>query len=165
MGQTNMNAKSSRSHLIARLTIRKQVSMGGVVECSAAKMTFVDLAGSERVNRSGVTGDALREAQSINKSLSALADVVSALTTQSDHVPYRNHPLTTVMADSLGGNSKTMMIVCASPLAEDAAESVSSFTFAKRCKNVTNRLAGNQQYSGLQPQPPAGTLAPSRKRN
>lgn len=74
------------------------------------------------------------------RSLSALADVVSALTSRTDHIPYRNHPLTTVMADSLGGNSKTMMIVCASPLAEDAAETVSSFTFAKRCKNVTNRL-------------------------
>lgn len=133
---TLMNKASSRSHLVARLTVR--IPESPFCE-KVARMTFVDLAGSERVERSGVAGAALKEAQSINKSLSALADVVSALTCKSEHVPYRNHPLTMLMADSLGGNAKTLMFVCVSPLASNAAESVSSLTFARRCKNVANR--------------------------
>ena len=64
----------------------------------------MDLAGSERVERSGVQGAELKEAQSINKSLSALGDIVGALTSGKDHVPYRNHPLTLLMADSIGGD-------------------------------------------------------------
>lgn len=98
----------------------------------------MDLAGSERVDKSGAQGEMLREAQSINKSLSALGDVIAALTTGSNHVPYRNHPLTMLMSDSIGGNAKTLMFVNCSPADYNVSESNSSLSFAARCKDVTN---------------------------
>ena len=95
------------------------------------------LAGSERVDKSGATGDRLREATAINKSLSALGDVISSLTGgQGGHVPYRNHPLTMLMSDSVGGSAKTLMIVCSSPAHLNISETVSSLQFATRCKDV-----------------------------
>jgi hypothetical protein len=98
---------------------------------------LVDLAGSERVERSGAEGQQLKEAAAINKSLSALGDVINALTSaEGGHVPYRNHPLTMLMSDSVGGSAKTMMLVCSSPAHANVAESVSSFQFATRCKDV-----------------------------
>lgn len=89
---------------------------------------------------SGATGIQLKEAQSINKSLSALGDVVNALTSGSKHIPYRNHPLTMLMSDSIGGNSKTLMFICCSPVEYNISETVSSLEFAKRCKDVTNSV-------------------------
>lgn len=94
---------------------------------------------SERVEKSGATGDRLKEAAAINKSLSALGDVIAALTKAgTTHVPYRNHPLTMILSDSIGGSAKTMMIVCSSPAASNVAETISSLTFATRCKDVTS---------------------------
>ena len=87
------------------------------------KLTLVDLAGSERVDKSGAAGEVLKEAQSINKSLSALGDVIAALTSGQQHVPYRNHPLTMLMSDSLGGNAKTLMFVNCSPADYNVLES------------------------------------------
>ena len=85
---------------------------------TTGKLTLVDLAGSERVERSGAEGQQLKEAAAINKSLSALGDVINALTSaEGGHVPYRNHPLTMLMSDSVGGSAKTMMLVCSSPAA------------------------------------------------
>ena len=84
----------------------------------------------------------LKEAQSINKSLSALGDVISALTTSQNHIPYRNHPLTMLMSDSIGGNAKTLMFVNTSPADYNSAESNSSLAFASRCKDVTNMVTG-----------------------
>ena len=104
-----MNAESSRSHLICCLVVKQTNRKTGIV--NIGKLTLVDLAGSERVDKSGATGEMLKEAQSINKSLSAIGDVISALTSGSAHVPYRNHPLTMLMSDSLGGNAKTLMCV------------------------------------------------------
>jgi len=75
----------------------------------------VDLAGSERVGKSGATDQTLKEAQSINKSMSALGDVISALSSNQEHIPYRNHKLTMLMSDSIGGNAKTLMFVNVSP--------------------------------------------------
>ena len=104
---------------------------------TTGKLTLVDLAGSERVERSGAEGQQLKEAAAINKSLSALGDVINALTSaEGGHVPYRNHPLTMLMSDSVGGSAKTMMLVCSSPAHANVAESVSSFQFATRCKDV-----------------------------
>ena len=98
---------------------------------------LVDLAGSERVEKSGVQGDELKEAASINKSLSAIGDVIAALSQKSKHVPYRNHPLTMLMSDSIGGTAKTLMIVNASPSSEHASgDGQNSLTFGSRCKRV-----------------------------
>jgi hypothetical protein len=80
----------------------------------------------------------LKEAQSINKSLSALGDVIASLTSGADHIPYRNHPLTMLMSDSIGGNAKTLMFVNCSPADYNVSETNSSLGFASRCKDVTN---------------------------
>ena len=104
---TNMNAQSSRSHLVVALELRSTNRRTSAVTCG--KLTLVDLAGSERVDRSGSAGDRLKEAQSINKSLSALGDVVGAVSTGAKHVPYRNHPLTMLMSDSIGGAARTLI--------------------------------------------------------
>ena len=92
---------------------------------------------------SGATGLQLKEAQSINKSLSALGDVINALTSGNKHIPYRNHPLTMLMSDSMGGNAKTLMFVCCSPASFNCSETTNSLDFAKRCKNVTNAVKGS----------------------
>jgi hypothetical protein len=136
VASTQMNAESSRSHLICTLTvtlINKKTE--GV---TTGKLTLVDLAGSERLDKSGAVGENLKEAQSINKSLSALGDVIAGLTTGQAHIPYRNHPLTMMMSDSIGGNAKTLMFVNTSPADYNSAESDSSLKFAMRCKDVTN---------------------------
>lgn len=134
---TKMNLESSRSHLIMTLEVRTINRRTGAVV--AGKVTLVDLAGSERVEKSGATGDRLKEATAINKSLSALGDVISSLTSgNAAHVPYRNHPLTMLMSDSVGGSAKTMMIVCSSPAASNVSETISSLNFATRCKDVTS---------------------------
>ena len=140
VASTKMNASSSRSHVVTRLTV--QLPGGRGAPKRAVRMTLVDLAGSERVEKSGVTGDQLKEAQSINKSLSALADVVGALTGNAAHVPYRNHPLTMLMADCIGGSAKTCMLLCCSPHADSANETINSLNFAKRCKGITNNNIG-----------------------
>lgn len=93
----------------------------------------------QRIDKSGAEGDVMKEAQSINKSLSALGDVIAALTTGGNkHVPYRNHPLTMLMSDSIGGNAKTLMFVNTSPADYNVPETVSSLGFASRCKDITN---------------------------
>ena len=114
------------------------------------KLTLVDLAGSERVDKSGAEGQRLKEAASINKSLSAIGDVVSALTTNSKHVPYRSHSLTTLMSDSIGGAAKTVMMVCCSPADYNTVESLSSLGFAQRCKNVKNLVAASPAQAAAQ---------------
>uniref|UniRef100_A0A6U1FLY8 Kinesin motor domain-containing protein n=1 Tax=Tetraselmis chuii TaxID=63592 RepID=A0A6U1FLY8_9CHLO len=133
-----MNSESSRSHLIFTILLEHtNLTLG---TRATSKLTFVDLAGSERVGRSGAINDKdrLDEARAINKSLSALGDVVAALTAGESFVPYRNHKLTQLMSDSLGGNAKTLMVVNVSPLASDAAETKNSLDYASRVKQVTN---------------------------
>jgi hypothetical protein len=90
------------------------------------------------VDKSGAEGEMLKEAQSINKSLSALGDVIASLTSGGTHVPYRNHPLTMLMSDSIGGNAKTLMFVNCSPADYNISETNSSLGFAQRCKDITN---------------------------
>lgn len=140
VSSTQMNADSSRSHLLCSIVVSSTNRRTG--SCIRGKLTLVDLAGSERVGKSGASGDQLKEAQSINKSLSALGDVIGALTTGVKHVPYRNHALTMMMSDSLGGNSKTLMFVCASPADYNASETINALQFAARCKTVTNSAGG-----------------------
>merc|ERR1719198_1559885 len=144
---TNMNAESSRSHLcqiifITSTNLSNNVSRTG-------KLTLVDLAGSERAGKTGASGDTMKEAQSINKSLSALGNVISALTTGSKHVPYRDSQLTQLMKDSLGGNAKTLMFVNCSPADYNASESYSSLQFAQRCKKVVNNASAQIETAQL----------------
>lgn len=100
-------------------------------------MNLIDLAGSERVSKTDASGDRLKEAQNINKSLSALGDVVNALgDRKKGHVPYRNSKLTYLLQDSLSGNSKVLMFVNISPVNYNVSETVCSLTFASRCRNT-----------------------------
>lgn len=147
VSSTNMNRESSRSHLI----------MSFIIECTnlqtqavtRGKLSFVDLAGSERVKKSGATGDQMKEAQAINKSLSALGDVISSLATGTGHIPYRNHKLTMLMSDSLGGNAKTLMFVNVSPTDSNVDETQNSLVYATRVRAIKNdpskMLAGKEQ--------------------
>lgn len=145
---TKMNADSSRSHMIATIVLSlTNKRTGNIIR---GKLTLVDLAGSERVGKSGAAGVQLKEAQSINKSLSSLGDVIGALTSsQSQHIPYRNHPLTMLMSDSLGGNAKTLMFLCCSPADWNRRETTNSLDFAKRCRNVTNKVVSSGGNSNV----------------
>ena len=133
-GKTDMNAHSSRSHMllvvdVAGMNIPANIKYFG-------KLYLVDLAGSERVKKSGATGQALKEAQNINKSLSALGDVMQALQRKEKFIPYRNSTLTDLMANALGGNAKTIMFINCCPASAHAFETVSSLKFAKRVGKV-----------------------------
>ncbi|CAM9267757.1 unnamed protein product, partial [Choristocarpus tenellus] len=150
VSSTQMNSDSSRSHLLCSIVVSSTNRRTG--SCIRGKLTLVDLAGSERVGKSGASGDQLKEAQSINKSLSALGDVIGALTSGTKHIPYRNHALTMMMSDSLGGNSKTLMFVCASPADYNAGETINALQFAARCKDVTNSVMGGGKGAAAQVQ-------------
>eukprot|EP00606_Chrysophyceae_sp_TOSAG23-5_P001523 GSChrysophyteH2.ASY1.ANO1.404.1 assembled CDS len=136
VGSHDMNEHSSRSHCILTLHtygtnhIDKRESYG--------KMHLVDLAGSERQSKTEAAGDRLKEANAINKSLSCLGDVIGALgnAKKGEHIPYRNSKLTHLLSDSLGGNSKVMMVVNISPAVYNEGETVCSLNFASRCRNV-----------------------------
>ncbi|GER45997.1 kinesin-related protein [Striga asiatica] len=133
-GSTAMNERSSRSHSVV------SIHANGVDEKSGSSVKgslhLVDLAGSERVDRSEVTGDRLKEAQHINKSLSALGDVIFALAQKSPHVPYRNSKLTQLLQASLGGQAKTLMFVQLNPDTTSYTESISTLKFAERVSGV-----------------------------
>ncbi|KAI3430807.1 hypothetical protein D9Q98_009218 [Chlorella vulgaris] len=126
---TILNAHSSRSH--ALLSVRLTDSAG-----RSSVLHLVDLAGSERIAKSEVAGQQLKEAQAINKSLSALGDVIQSLQSKSAHVPYRNSKLTQVLQDSLCGSSKVLLVCCVNPEAASAQESISSLNFASRAAQV-----------------------------
>eukprot|EP00598_Pedospumella_elongata_P003633 CAMPEP_0184967160 /NCGR_PEP_ID=MMETSP1098-20130426/636_1 /TAXON_ID=89044 /ORGANISM="Spumella elongata, Strain CCAP 955/1" /LENGTH=1639 /DNA_ID=CAMNT_0027488573 /DNA_START=77 /DNA_END=4996 /DNA_ORIENTATION=+ len=131
---TNLNEHSSRSHLIVQVDVTTTKGSDMPVR---GRLNLVDLAGSERVGKSGVTGLAMKEAQHINKSLSALGDVMEALDQKSKHVPYRNSKLTYLLQHSLGGNSRTMMIVTVCPTDLTFEESLFTLQFATRVRNIT----------------------------
>ena len=132
-GAHDLNDRSSRSHLILSLDVECKKKD----ETLTAKLNLVDLAGSERLSRTGATGDRLKEAQAINKSLSSLGDVVNALAKKTQcHVPYRNSKLTYLLQDSLSRAAKVLMVVNISPLEADASETICSLAFAARCRDV-----------------------------
>uniref|UniRef100_A0A5B7A1Q7 Kinesin-like protein n=1 Tax=Davidia involucrata TaxID=16924 RepID=A0A5B7A1Q7_DAVIN len=133
-GATALNERSSRSHSIVTLHVRgMDLKTGASLRGS---LHLVDLAGSERVDRSEVTGDRLKEAQHINKSLSALGDVIFALAQKSPHIPYRNSKLTQVLQTSLGGQAKTLMFVQLNPDLSSYSETMSTLKFAERVSGV-----------------------------
>lgn len=134
---TAMNSESSRSHL---MLIIKIVSVNKETRDQLrGKILMCDLAGSERLKKSEATGDNAKEAIEINKSLTALGDVIEALTKKQKQIPYRNHKLTQVMQDSLGGSAKTLMFVNCSPASSNVDETTMSLKYATRAKNVTNK--------------------------
>ncbi|KAM8757329.1 kinesin-like protein KIF21B isoform 5-T5 [Acanthopagrus schlegelii] len=176
---TQMNAQSSRSHAIftihlcqMRVCQQHQMNGGGGggengelngVDSSAitqpefetlmAKFHFVDLAGSERLKRTGATGDRAREGISINCGLLALGNVISALGDQAKkggHVPYRDSKLTRLLQDSLGGNSRTVMIACVSPSDRDFMETLNTLKYANRARNIKNKVVVNQDKTSQQ---------------
>ena len=109
------------------------------------KLYLVDLAGSEKVGKTGVSGQTLEEAKKINQSLSALANVIKALTSKKKaHIPYRNSKLTRILSESLGGNSKTALIVTASPSSYNDAETVSTLRFGTLASRIKNKPKINQ---------------------
>jgi len=132
---TDMNEHSSRSHQIVTLrTENESMETGNIYY---GKIHLIDLAGSENVGKSGATGTTLKEAQNINKSLSALGDVIQALqNNKNGHIPYRNSKLTMMLKDSLGGDSKMLMIVQCSPAQCNVTETLSTLTFASRARQV-----------------------------
>jgi len=143
---TNMNAESSRSHSIFVITVNQKNLADGSIK--SGKLSLVDLAGSEKVGKTGASGQTLEEAKKINKSLSALGMVINALTDgKSTHVPYRDSKLTRILQESLGGNSRTTLIINASPSSFNEAETLSTLRFGMRAKNIKNKAKINAELS------------------
>lgn len=130
---TAMNERSSRSHCVFQMIIEGKNDRSG--ESRSGMINLVDLAGSERVKQSKVVGTAFDEAVAINKSLTALGDVIVAIGSGSSHVPYRNSKLTFLLQSCFGGDSKTLMLVNLSPNEYHATESLSSLRFATKVHN------------------------------
>jgi len=155
VAETKMNKESSRSHAVFQLLIRNtRVQSDGKRFEKTSKLYLVDLAGSERVNASGVTGARLKEAANINKSLSALADVIKALTCpkasdEKSFVPYRNSVLTWLLKESLGGNAKTVMLATLSPDAVNYQETLSTLKYAERAKKIVNNARVNKESNAM----------------
>uniref|UniRef100_A0A3P9N2R5 Kinesin-like protein KIF21B n=1 Tax=Poecilia reticulata TaxID=8081 RepID=A0A3P9N2R5_POERE len=167
---TQMNAQSSRSHAIFTIylcqmrvfqqqqMVRLEVWNSSPIaqpeyETLMAKFHFVDLAGSERLKRTGATGERAREGISINCGLLALGNVISALgdqTKKAGHVPYRDSKLTRLLQDSLGGNSRTVMIACVSPSDRDFMETLNTLKYANRARNIKNKVVVNQDKTSQQ---------------
>ena len=143
---TNMNLESSRSHSIFLVTInQKDVNTGSQ---KSGMLYLVDLAGSEKVGKTGASGQTLEEAKKINKSLSALGMVINSLTDgKSTHIPYRDSKLTRILQESLGGNSRTTLIINCSPSSYNDAETVSTLRFGMRAKTIKNKAKINAELS------------------
>merc|ERR1719362_770406 len=143
-----MNALSSRSHAIFSITVEcseKTVGGGQKQRIRVGKLNLVDLAGSERQSKTGATGERLKEATKINLSLSALGNVISALVDgKSAHIPYRDSKLTRLLQDSLGGNTKTVMVANCGPADYNYDETLSTLRYAYRAKSIKNKPRINE---------------------
>uniref|UniRef100_A0A803Y831 Kinesin-like protein n=1 Tax=Meleagris gallopavo TaxID=9103 RepID=A0A803Y831_MELGA len=143
---TNMNEHSSRSHSIFLINI-KQENVETEKKLSG-KLYLVDLAGSEKVSKTGAEGAVLDEAKNINKSLSALGNVISALAEGTKtHVPYRDSKMTRILQDSLGGNCRTTIVICCSPSIFNEAETKSTLMFGQRAKTIKNTVSVNLELT------------------
>ncbi|KAL9715167.1 hypothetical protein Ac2012v2_001828 [Leucoagaricus gongylophorus] len=145
---TNMNAESSRSHSIFLITIQQRNTETGAQK--TGNLYLVDLAGSEKVGKTGASGQTLEEAKKINKSLSALGMVINALTEKAKHIPYRDSKLTRILQESLGGNSRTTLIINCSPSSYNEAETLSTLRFGIRAKSIKNSARVNAELSPLE---------------
>ncbi|TDG40066.1 hypothetical protein AWZ03_013513 [Drosophila navojoa] len=157
---TLMNEKSSRSHTIFSISLEQIQETSTVGDLPGTpviggirrgKLNLVDLAGSERQCKTGAFGERLKEATKINLSLSALGNVISALVDgKTKHVPYRDSKLTRLLQDSLGGNTKTLMIACISPAGNNYDETLSTLRYACRAKNISNAPRINEDPKDAQ---------------
>ncbi|CAE7908117.1 KIN14E [Symbiodinium sp. KB8] len=141
--QLPQDAVAGNDNVEFRLSIIVEATVKDTEQVIYGKITLCDLAGSERPKKSEVSGEALKEAIEINKSLTALGDVIEALSKGSKTIPYRNHKLTMLMQDSLGGSAKTLMFVNCSPASSNSEESMMSLKWATRAKQVTNDVKRN----------------------
>lgn len=151
-GSTQMNGESSRSHSVFSLMIEQKRIKEGVVNVVSSKINFVDLAGSERQKSTNTSGLRLKEAGNINKSLTLLGTIINSLVEISEgkkpHVRYRDSKLTFLLKDSLGGNSKTMIIANVSPASDSLSETLQTLRFAQRAKLIRNKASINEETSG-----------------
>ncbi|XP_063390986.1 kinesin-like protein KIF3A [Cydia fagiglandana] len=147
IGATAMNTESSRSHAIFSITVESsKKGADNKTHVQMGKLHLVDLAGSERQSKTQATGTRLKEATKINQSLSVLGNVISALVDgKSTHIPYRNSKLTRLLQDSLGGNSKTVMIATIGPAESNYVETISTLRYANRAKNIENKTHVNSE--------------------
>ncbi|XP_032780357.2 kinesin-like protein KIF3B [Daphnia magna] len=145
-GATNMNEHSSRSHAIFMITVEScDVGQSEENHIVVGKLNLVDLAGSERQTKTGASGDRLKEASKINLSLSALGNVISALVDgKNGHVPYRDSKLTRLLQDSLGGNSRTVMVANIGPASYNYEETLTTLRYASRAKHIRNKPQINE---------------------
>ena len=175
---TGMNTRSSRSHAIFTITLEQRKKLvisnscedppddmsvdsedsdkeneredAAVDDYLVAKMHLVDLAGSERAKRTKAEGQRLQEAIDINRGLLALGKVISALVEKQSHIPYRDSKLTRLLQDSLGGNSRTVMIACVSPADVNLEESINTLRYANRARNIKNKPVVNRDPTAAQ---------------
>ncbi|KRT85232.1 Kinesin, partial [Oryctes borbonicus] len=141
-----MNEHSSRSHSVFLINV-KQENLENQKKLSG-KLYLVDLAGSEKVSKTGAEGTVLDEAKNINKSLSALGNVISALADgNKTHIPYRDSKLTRILQESLGGNARTTIVICCSPASFNESETKSTLEFGKRAKTVKNVVCVNEELT------------------
>ncbi|CAJ0941918.1 unnamed protein product, partial [Mesorhabditis belari] len=143
---TNMNEHSSRSHSVFLIAIQQRDTETN--KQLSGKLYLVDLAGSEKVSKTGAEGSTLEEAKNINKSLTSLGMVIAALAEgNKSHIPYRDSKLTRILQESLGGNSRTTVIICCSPAETNEAETKSTLQFGARAKTIKNVVAINEELS------------------
>merc|ERR1719233_1864260 len=116
---------------------------GKTSSATQSKVSLIDLAGSERQDKTGASGKRLREANAINQSLSALGNVISALSKGEKFVPYRSSVLTLLLRESLGGNAKTIMVCAISPADNNAMETWGTLRYAARAKLIVNKIKKN----------------------
>ncbi|XP_036412294.1 kinesin-1 heavy chain isoform X2 [Colossoma macropomum] len=145
---TNMNEHSSRSHSIFLINVKQENTQ--TEQKLSGKLYLVDLAGSEKVSKTGAEGAVLDEAKNINKSLSSLGNVISALAEGSTYVPYRDSKMTRILQDSLGGNCRTTIVICCSPSSFNEAETKSTLMFGQRAKTIKNTVCVNVELTAEQ---------------
>ncbi|XP_052427015.1 kinesin-1 heavy chain-like isoform X2 [Carassius gibelio] len=145
---TNMNEHSSRSHSIFLINVKQENTQ--TEQKLSGKLYLVDLAGSEKVSKTGAEGAVLDEAKNINKSLSALGNVISALAEGTTYIPYRDSKMTRILQDSLGGNCRTTIVICCSPSSFNEAETKTTLMFGQRAKTIKNTVCVNVELTAEQ---------------